>query len=75
MVFFGEVNEGTSYGGIFWYETLIVVHEAKEGADFLQFGRGRSSCDSVKLDRVHGDFVRSDDHPEVFDLGDCELAF
>ena len=75
MIFLGGVDEGMSYGGIFRYEVPIVVREAKEGADFLQFGQGRPSCDSIKLDGVHGDFVRSDDHPKVFNLGDCKLAF
>ena len=74
MVLFGEVDEGASYGGILRYEVSVVVCESKEGVDFFQFSWGRPSRNPIEFDRVHGDFIGSDDHSEIFDFGNCKLA-
>ena len=53
-VFLGEVEERASNVGVVRDESLVEIGEAKERANIFHLGWGWPTCDSVKLDRVHG---------------------
>ena len=52
-IFLGEVEEGAGDVGVIGDEVAVEIGEAKEGANVFHFGRGRPTCDSIELNRVH----------------------
>ena len=73
-VFLGEIEEGTSDIGVVGDETSVEVGEAKERADIFHLGWCGPACDTIELNRVHGQLAGFDDHAEVFHLVGGELA-
>jgi len=74
-VFLSEVNEGTGNIRVVRDKSSVEVGEAKEGAYVLDFSGGQPFGDSIKLDRVHGELTRFDNHSEVLNLIHGEFAF
>ena len=74
-VLFSEVDEGTGDVGVVGNESTVEIGKAKEGAYVLDFSGGWPFGDFIKLDRVHGELTRFDNHSEVFHLVHGEFAF
>jgi len=74
-VFLSEVDEGTGDVGVIWNESTVEVAEAKEGANIFDFCWDWPLGNAIKLDRVHSELARFNDHSEVFYLVCGEFAF
>jgi len=73
-ILFGEVDKGVGDIGVVRDELPVEVGKTEEGVYVFNFGEGRPFGDSVKLDRVHSELTRFDDHPKVFYFVGGELA-
>ena len=72
VVFLGEVEQGSCYGGVIFDKAMIKVAESQEGLDLFDVIRDKPVCDSSKFFQVHRDVAVRNDKSQVFDSGFCK---
>ena len=73
--FFAKVDEGMGNIGVVKNEVVVEVCKAKKGVYILDCRGGRPFGDIIKLDRIHSQLARFDNHAKIFYFVGGKLAF